>query len=183
MIYEFEGTLFLDISAIDEVLQTIFFGVRGVANERGGEFESVFRECIESKSGKHQTFFGELKSNSKKKRELDIGILIDDRLIVFECVSMERPLDYEIGKPKTMEKRRIELDKKLNQAKTMSEFLINNPVGRNYDFSRAVSIEHYVVSPLTEWIPSFDERYWDTAGRPRILSADEAVELVESASA
>jgi hypothetical protein len=106
---------------------------------------------------------------------VDAAIRISDTLYLFECVSIERPLDFEIGKISTINHRNEELDKKVEQALTLRNFVTANPAGHNYDFSWATEICVFVVSPFVEWIWSRSERLWHNDTVPRILSAEEAL--------
>ena len=109
-------------------------------------------------------------------RELDAGVRIGNKLIVMECVSVERPLDYEIANPKTIEYRQQRLDEKVTQALSLAEFIRSNPTGRNYAFNDVEEVEAYVVSPFYEWIWDRSGRLWE-GSRPRIMAAQEAFAL------
>ena len=93
---------------------------------------------------------------------------------LFECVAIERPLDYEIGRPKTLAGRQHRLSQKLDQANSLKAFVSNNPAGRNYDFSRATKFVSAVVSPFVEWIWDTWPNLWMDRDTPRILSPEEA---------
>jgi hypothetical protein len=108
--------------------------------------------------------------------ELDAGVRIGNKLIVMECVSVERPLDYEIANPKTIEYRQQRLDEKVTQALSLAEFIRSNPTGRNYAFNDVEEVEAYVVSPFYEWIWDRSGRLWEGSG-PRIMAAQEAFAL------
>ena len=56
-------------------------------------------------------------------RELDAGVIKGETMYLFECVSIERPMDYEIGNPKLLQYTRERLDKKIDQALSLAEFL------------------------------------------------------------
>ena len=92
----------------------------------------------------------------------------------------ERPLDYEIGRPRTMAKRKDRFQGKLDQAKSMRSFIESNPSGTNYDFSNVCCIEYAVVSPFVEWIWSRDNELWIEVDLPRILSPEEVFTLLDS---
>ena len=89
-------------------------------------------------------------------------------MYLFECVSIERPMDYEIGNPKTFETRKDQLEKKIDQALSLAEFLRQNPSGANYDYSRVRQFEALVVSPFVEWLWDKSERLWVSDSLPRV---------------
>ena len=98
----------------------------------------------------------------------------------FECVSIGRPLDYEIGRPRTMAVRRERLSEKLSQAKSLHQFISDNPSGRNYEFSSAKEFVWAVVSPFVEWIWDWGPELWLGSSIPRILSPDDAFSVLRS---
>jgi hypothetical protein len=104
-------------------------------------------------------------------------------LILFECRSIERPLDYEIGRLQTLVRRQQLLEQKVEQALTLREFVLKFPVGRNYDFNWAGTVMSSVVSPFIEWIWERSDRLWHDATTPRILQADEAMSYLRKLSA
>jgi hypothetical protein len=83
-------------------------------------------------------------------------------LFAFECVSIERPLDYEFGQISTFQRRQARLDEKVGQALSLGEFIKAKPRGKNYDFKGVERIVPLVVSP-------------------RIVSVAEAIQLLEQA--
>jgi hypothetical protein len=121
---------------------------------------------------------GPLQSFTGERRELDAGVVIGDVLYVLECVSIERPLDYEIGSLTTFSRRRERLDRKVTQVLTLADFLRAKSRGTNYDFTHVREIVPLVVSPFEEWIWERSERLWLSDGTPRILSAREALDLL-----
>lgn len=160
-------------------LRSIFAFLKHDAGSRGFSFEKTFRETLVGRG--YDVIFGEKKTKLNNKREIDAGVIISDTLYLFECISIERPLDYEIGNPKTFEIRNKLLEDKLEQAITANDFFSSNPLGTNYDFTNK-KIEHFVVSPFIEWVWSRDQKYWHSPHLPRIISAAEAISLLEAIS-
>ena len=118
---------------------------------------------------------GEIVANSGKMREIDASVRIGDQLVLFECRSIERPLDFELGSPKTLATRCEFLDEKIEQAITLREFILAHPTGRNYDFGWAKTVSTFVVSPFVEWVWERSDHLWHDKSVPRILQADEAI--------
>ena len=92
---------------------------------------------------------------------------------------MERPLDYEIGKPSVLAVRQAGLLEKLGQVESLRAFIEANPAGANYDLGWCHRIEHFVVGPFEEFIWSREARFWE-GENPRILSADAMLQLLEA---
>jgi hypothetical protein len=129
-------------------------------------FEEAFRAALVAE-GFVIPKTGDMYEPNGEHRELDASVRIGDCLILFECVSIERPLDYEIGRIKTLAGRQKRLEKKVEQALTLREFVVRSPVGRNYDFRWATTVSTFVVSPFIEWIWDRSERLWHDATTPR----------------
>lgn len=169
----------IDTHGIPHLLHGLFAFLSHNASERGLLFEDAFRKAL-----KHRGFditSGKLKVGGKLKRELDAGVHLGNTLYVCECISIEVPLDYDLGKPSVFDKRRELLQEKLDQAFSLTKFLRETPIGSSYDYG---DIEHFVpcvVSPFKEWIweRKSDELWIEEDVVPRILSADEAIDMLE----
>lgn len=170
------GFCVLDLVSVPALLRSIFVFMTDRFGESGTVFERLFREALARRG--FDVSAGVLTANDGSERELDAGVLVGKRLYLFECVSIERPLDYEIGRPRTIKIRRERLVAKLDQAKSLGEFIRHNPSGRNFDFSSAEEVVYAVVSPFTEWIWDYGEELWIRPDVPRILNPDEVFSLL-----
>jgi hypothetical protein len=170
----------VDFQGLAVLLDTLFVRLSHDQSHRGTIFEEAFRRALQARS--YDVRSGKLKAPAGE-RELDAGVVLGNTLYVFECVSVERPLDYEIGNPQTIKSRCERLDKKVDQTLSLAEFLSENRKGANYDFSNVTHITPLVVSPFEEWIWDRSSRLWLDEATPRILSANEALELLSRMSA
>jgi hypothetical protein len=171
------GHVVVDLHPIAHILEKLFFKVQHNQSIRGTLFEEEFRKALTD--GGHAYTSGDLHSLNGQHRELDAGVTVGKKLIVFECVSVERPLDYEIGNPATIAGRCSRLNTKIDQVLSLVEFVKEFPKGSNYSFEYTTDIQGYVVSPFHEWIWDTGDRLW-VNDRPRILSAGEALELLNA---
>jgi hypothetical protein len=114
-----------------------------------------------------------------KPFDIDAAIRIGSEMIIFECKSKERPLDFEIGNPETLEVRREKFQEALDQVYGVESKIRAQPAGRNYEFSYAKKFTRIVVSPFVEWIWDRSEELWLPDGSPRIMSVHEATKYVE----
>lgn len=169
----------VNLESVPMILYTMFVGVAHNQGRRGTVFEETFRQALSNRG--FEVRYGRLRSFAGAERELDAGVVVGDVLYAFECVSVERPLDYEIGNIATFRRRRERLDDKVLQALTLADFLRAEPRGTNYDFMHVTEIVPLVVSPFEEWIWDRSDRLWLRDGTPRILSAREARDLLEDA--
>ena len=167
----------IDLQGIPAILFTLFVRVAHDGTLRGTVFEETFRAALKEKG--YEVVAGKLRLDEKTERELDAGVRLGTRLVLFECISAERPLDYEIGRPETLASRKARLDEKIDQVLSLEQFLRKNPVGRTYDFTWAEDFVSFVVSPFVEWAWERSPRLWLPDGTPRIVSAREAIRYLD----
>jgi hypothetical protein len=60
------------------------------------------------------------------------------------------------------------------------DFIGKNSAGSNFDFQHYSNRIHIVVSPFVEWIWDKTDRLWLDVATPRILSAQEAFDYLET---
>jgi hypothetical protein len=173
-----DGVCIADLVSVPALLHSIFVFMTDRFGVSGTVFEKLFKEALERRGFNVES--GRLVAHDGSERELDAGVLVGDRMYLFECVSIEGPLDYEIGRPKTMAVRRERLSQKLDQAKSLHAFVAKNPSGRNYDFSDAKEFVWAVVSPFVEWIWDLGSDLWLDSRIPRILAPNEAFSLLRA---
>ena len=165
----------LDLEAVYPLLVTLFVKMAHSPSLRGSAFEEAFRKQL---SQRRYVLFQRRFETSEGLRETDASVRIGNELWLIEAHSMERPLDFEIGNPRTLNVRNEQLGRKLRQVANLADRLRTHPSGSNYDVSWATRIEHCVVSPFTEWIWSLDPILWIQPGTPRILSVGEVLTLL-----
>lgn len=173
-----EDICVVDLVSLPAYLRSIFTFMPDQFGDSGTVFEKLFREALVRRN--YNITYGDLITKNGSKRELDASVIIKDRMYLFECVSIERPLDYEIGKPKSMKTRIIRLSEKLAQASSLRDFILEHPSGRNYDFSDIREVVPIVVSPFVEWIWETGPELWLDSKTPRILAPDEVFTWLET---
>lgn len=166
--------LVIDIGGMEGILTNLFFGVREKQEDRGTELEEILRE-----ETLHRGFDlledRKLRFDDGDYREADLVIRVGDVLVLCDCRSIERPLDYIVGKPSTIAYRNKLLVKKVEQVNSLKEYILAKPAGKNYDFSWARTVYSIGVLPDIEWIPSDDPSYWLDKERnlPILMSVEE----------
>jgi hypothetical protein len=176
-LFAFGQAVVLDLQGIPALLHSLFYRVQHDQTERGTVFEVAFQEALEAEKFEIAKI-GRIVAHSGDQREIDASVRIGNKLVLFECRSIERPLDFELGQPKTIKTRCDFLNTKVDQALSLRDFILANPSGRNYNFGWATSVLTFVVSPFVEWIWDRSTRLWHDAETPRILQADEAIEYL-----
>lgn len=174
------NTIMIDINEFVIVLRNAFFRVKHDQASKGPAFESHFRERATA-AGLDVLPERHLR-NEHGEREVDAAIRVRNTLFLCECKAMELPLDFDIGRPKTVSTRRQHLESYVRQACSVESFICATPAGRNYDFSWAEQIVSFVVSPFVEWLWSRDKTLWLTDTIPRILSVGEAISFMKASN-
>jgi hypothetical protein len=170
----------VDLAAVIPFLRNLFFGVREKTNAKGPAFEVGVREAI-TQVGLPLVHSGKLEWGDGREREVDAAIRLGDRLILVECFSYERPLDFELAKPGVFEVRKRLLAAKIEQARSLYEAIVNEPTGSNFDFSWASSVDWRLASPFVEFAWSFDLQQFDEDGVARILQVEELLDYLTEA--
>lgn len=124
-------------------------------------------------------FSGEMNWANGLEREVDAAVRIGDRLVLVECFSFERPVDYELAKPGVFEARKERLSEKIEQAKSLCAAVRADPIGRNFDFSWATEVDWRLASPFVEFAWKLSDDFFDDAGVARILDVDELLNLLK----
>jgi hypothetical protein len=171
----------VDLSAPPLILKNLFFRVPHNQTARGIAFEESFRQAL-AYNGFDLLPNRELRQANGDRRETDAAVRAGRVLYLFDCRSAERPLDFEIGQPKTIMKRNELIAQKCDEVESIASFVRREIGGVNYDFSWAQEIIGLGVSPFVEWIPSKEPRFWHSfpENLPRVISVDECFELLES---
>jgi hypothetical protein len=174
-----DGFALVDIQGVQQTLTKLFVGIRHSNQARGMSFEEDLR--VELSNNGHVLLKREFKF-ATGPREADAVVRCGDVLWIIEAFSMERPMNYEIGKPSVLQMRNNGLEAKLIQVESLKSLLERQLSGPNYDFRWAARIEHCVVSPFVEWIWSTDSRYWIDEQVPRIASVRELMEILSKST-
>ncbi|MEO3684036.1 nuclease-related domain-containing protein [Shewanella vesiculosa] len=171
-----------DSSSWHFLIQNMFYGLQHYDPKsiKGHEFEFALADIL-----KNNHFDVVMNSFVIRKeginREIDVAVRIRDNLYLFECKASERPLNFDIGNPKTISSRIIDFKKKLEQAESLTKFVLENKVGNNYDLSWAESVNYFVVSPFTEWVWDASPDLWTECKRfPRLMSVHGAIKYLTS---
>uniref|UniRef100_A6VY95 NERD domain-containing protein n=1 Tax=Marinomonas sp. (strain MWYL1) TaxID=400668 RepID=A6VY95_MARMS len=171
-----------DSSSWHFLIQNMFYGLRDYDPKsiKGHEFETTLANIFKNDNfDVINNSFVIRKENIK--REIDVAVRIRDNLYLFECKASERPLNFDIGNPKTISNRTRDFKEKLEQAESLKEFILNNKVGNNYDFSWAESVNSFVVSPFTEWVWDTSPNLWSECKCfPRLMSVNGAIQYLTS---
>ena len=79
------------LQGIPQLLSTLFYKTAHEQTAKGSVFEEAFRQGLGELG--FAVEHGELKSLGGLCRELDAGVVKGEKMYLFECVSIERPMD------------------------------------------------------------------------------------------
>ena len=164
--------LVIDVAATAPILVNLFFGVREATGAKGMAFEDSARAMLQA-SGLDLVFSGEIEFHDGPRREIDAAIRVSDRLVLVECFSFERPVDYELAKPGVFQARIARMSEKVEQARTLADAVEKSRSGANFDFSWARTVDWRLATPSVEFAWEFSEDLFDEQGVPRILQLSE----------
>jgi hypothetical protein len=125
---------------------------------------------------------GRLKFTDGSTRDLDIGILIGNYLLVVEAKARAATRDLLIVGDEDALARRWEWDIKpdMSTVDNLAASLAAAPRGRNYAIPENVSeLIPLICGPLPEWIPEIDKKWWLYEDIPRVSTPDELIEVID----
>ncbi|WLI77276.1 hypothetical protein Q5705_01555 [Kosakonia sp. H02] len=174
----------IDLGGILTFLSNLFFGIRENAQQRGLDFEELLRTEIEQQ-GYDLLPVRFLRRPDEKYRETDLAIRIGNNLVLCDCRTSERPLDWIIGKPSVIEKRNKLMQEKIEKVLSIKEFVCENLPILNGDYSWVQSVISLGVVTEVEWIDSQEERYWLDKDNdlPVLMSIQELLDFLEKLKA
>lgn len=181
IIIPFGDVTCIDVVGVAEFLTRIFFGVKDDGEIRGRLFEEAARSLVSSLIGSEYEWGPrKIKKDANVIDEIDLLLRQGEVVFVCECFSMWRPLDYEIGRPSTIDLRVKRIEEKIDQAMDSCEYFRTHPLGQNYDYREVSEFVPIVISPFIEWLPSTTKRHWISEKTPRVMSLDEFADFLES---
>jgi hypothetical protein len=114
------------------------------------------------------------------KREIDTSFIVGGTLVVVECKAFAQNPRIDRGDFAALKARRETLEKYLEQARTLAEFIDSTRTGRNFSLPSEVErVEYLLCTPAVEYIWTRKNRdLWLTETHPRIIPPDELVEIL-----
>ncbi|GAJ00791.1 unnamed protein product, partial [marine sediment metagenome] len=84
-----------------------------------------------------------------------------------------------VGEPDSLKQRWETIVKDVEQVDTLSERLLKEPKGKNFEVPDSVKwIVPIVCGPFAEWVPSSSQKWWLYEDIPRVLTPDELLETI-----
>lgn len=123
---------------------------------------------------------GNIRFREKGKRDVDIGIIVDQHLLIIDVKAHAATRDLLIvGEPDSLKQRWETIVKDVEQVDTLSERLLKEPKGKNFEVPDSVRwIVPIVCGPFAEWVPSSSQKWWLYGDIPRVLTPDELLETI-----
>ncbi|BBL29237.1 hypothetical protein HN028_11040 [Pantoea ananatis] len=180
IMFTHEENLVIDLGGIQTILENVFFSIRENNQERGNDFEDIIREEIKRR-GYNLLQVRNFRRSDGKFRETDLAIRSGNTLILCDCLSSERPLDWIIGKPSVIKKRTVLLRQKIEKVLSIKKFVSENLNSINGDYSWVENIISLGIVTDVEWIDSSEDIYWIDKERdlPILMSIQEFTDFLE----
>ncbi|MBS0217669.1 MAG: hypothetical protein JSR63_05755, partial [Proteobacteria bacterium] len=167
-----------DFYGIHRYFHNIFVGVKEQNTDRGYVFEDAFRSALIDAGLKLEQ--RDFTFHDGTKAEADAVFYLGTRLVVVDCLSVWRPLDFDIARPATMARRQALIEEKITKSLNRVAKIQRNPTGRNFDFTRATEFITLVATPFTEWLWDKSDRLWYDTVTPRVMRANELIDWAVS---
>jgi hypothetical protein len=168
--------LFIDYAWLDRRLFNLFYDIKiDNWNFKG--------DLLEIAIGKDKSVLPnkECKALDGTSKQIDCAYNVDGHLVIFECKVVALSIAYDSGDPKAVAFRQKKVvEQGLGGVDDKAAWLSKNPAGTNYDIKGCRDILPIAVSPFVEFIPSKSKRYWINDTIPRVLSINEAKDLLNN---
>lgn len=150
---------------------------------KGIEFEQQARDIIETLVpgielwGAHRV----LKFHDGSERELDLGIVLGEVMLVCECRSHAVPPSFDRGEPDALWEREQKLGAAVAKADSLSQKLAGHPKGRNFALPDGVRfVIPCVLTPFAEYLPEKSSTFFfDDGNWPRVCVPEEFAEFLK----
>ncbi|TWI15510.1 hypothetical protein IQ31_05092 [Sphingobacterium siyangense] len=170
------GAILIDHSISIQLLYNIFHNIPMAGHNFRGD---TLEEALKVRKSYLPT--NPCKGFDNSSKQIDFSILVGDVLVIAECKVVARSFGILGGDARAIAHRtKSVVEKGLTEVDDKAEWLILHPKGTNYDLGETKFILPLVVSPFTEFIHSFEPRYWLSGDLPRVLNITEFEELISS---
>ena len=170
-----DNRYFIDFCYLRRFLPDLFFGVHLDNENFKGQ---ILEDLIQPENKILPTI--PCKAENGELKQIDCAFIIEDRLVIIECKAIGMSFGVEKGQTFAINFRSKKLRQALEEVDDKAKWLINNPIGKNYDISKIKEILPIVVTPFTEYIPKKNNFYWIDSNIPRVLSIEELVSYKDS---
>ncbi|RBQ07828.1 hypothetical protein [Pedobacter miscanthi] len=171
-----KGGILIDHSVTIYLLYNLFHNVSmGGHNFRGKTLEDALN------GQKSYLPVTPCKAIDNTSKQIDFSVVVGDILVIAECKVVAHSFGINNGDVNAISHRTENVvEKGLSEVDEKAQWLALHPKGTNYDLTGISHILPLVVSPFTEYIHTFEPRYWLTKDLPRVLNIDEFEEFIKS---
>lgn len=177
-LFEAGNYLVVDYYAIINILEHKTHKTEQDKSTKGHDFEKIVKERLEKKGFFLWECAKKLKNKDGSSKEIDISFIYKGYLFIGELKCHNRPLNFDIGNRKYLERRQEKFERALNQVNEKAKWLKGYYNASNYTIPKEVhSVVPFVISPFVEYIWDMTEELWLTYEIPRICSVKECEHL------
>lgn len=146
---------FIDYAWISWIFYTFFWGI----NPSDQNFKGTVLENIINKN-ESVLPTTPCKSINGSKKQIDGSFEIGDFLLIVECKAKGQSFAFERGDIDSINFRKQFIFESLLEIDEKAKWLINNPIGTNYNITKYQGIIPIITTPFNEFIPSLNKFYW-----------------------
>jgi hypothetical protein len=168
---------FLDLAWINQILYSFFWGL----NPSDQNFKGDILEKIVNKNKSILTT-KPCKSVSGTSKQIDASYEKQDFLFIVECKAKGQSFAFEKGTFQSLSLRKQFITEALEEVDTKAQWLIDNPVGSNFNVSHYKAIIPILITPFKEYIPSLNHFYWLNRDQARVFTFSEFDEFLSKVS-
>jgi hypothetical protein len=175
----------VDLQGLPMNLATLFYGISleakpkdNAQESRGGQFEETVRQQLADEG--YELVQRKPRLSDGRNKETDAAVRIGNLLVVCDCTSVHRRLDIERGSIPGTAQRSEKIRQKIEQAFEFMQFVKENRLGTNFDFTWAIEVIPIVVSPFVEWLWDDSEELWIDSKTPRVMTPEELLKFLAS---
>jgi hypothetical protein len=187
LIVDAGGFRVIDYGTFPEMFADLFHQVAEAAGRAGGGTKGANFEAAVAARARAEGFEPWMESRrlhhrDGPEREIDLGIVAGETLYVIECKARVRSIRIDRGDWSARLNRQETLIEDLEQARTLVEFLREEPVGADYEVpANVTSFEYLLCTPGAEFIWTREPELWVTDEIPRICTPDELILMLNAA--
>src|ERR1035437_4233664 len=159
---------FIEYAWISWILYTFFWGIK----PSDQNFKGIALELIVNKN-KSILPTNPYKAIDNSKKQIDASYELEDYLVIVECKTKGQSFGFQKGDIDSIKMRERFIYDSLIDVDTKAEWLIKNPIGRNFNISKYKGIIPILVTPFIEFIPSKDKFYWLNNKYARVFTSFE----------
>lgn len=168
-----DNRYFIDYAWLSRIFYTLFWKI----NPSDQNFKGL---ALEKQIQRRRSILTtkQCKSIAGTNKQIDASFEMGGYLIIVECRAKGRSFGFDKGDIQAIQMRESFINDSLADIDEKAKWLLENPIGLNYDISNYKGILPVLVSPFVEFIPSLQKYYWIDNITSRVMTPSELEEFL-----